>query len=198
LIPHCFQEKQRKHHEESLAKQRKQHEESLAKQRKEHEESLAKQRREYEELLNKQRRQAELLAKQRREYGVLIEPNNLTDMETQILSSKNLHIGQPNVQWEKVGGRKFIKEFFLNSILEPLKEGKPSKCSSVLLRGKTGAGKTFMAHAVRTYAISNNINCVFINMQAVCSNPESASLIPAIFSLATKLAPCIIVFEEAG
>lgn len=70
-------------------------------------------------------------------------------------------------------------------------------CVGVLLHGPPGCGKTLLARAVAKEA-----GCRFINLDVSALTDkwygESQRLSSAVFSLATKIQPCIIFIDEVG
>tara|TARA_B100000945_G_scaffold110231_1_gene87313 strand:+ start:294 stop:1379 length:1086 start_codon:yes stop_codon:yes gene_type:complete len=119
-------------------------------------------------------------------YETVIDPNTITD---------RLNI---------VGGLNEIKEDIKSNILLPLKHPKIffSKESSILrpsrgiiLHGPPGTGKTMIARAISAEA---NVPFLSLSLSSLENKyyGESSKLIQAIFSLARKIQPCIVFFDE--
>lgn len=116
------------------------------------------------------------------------------------------HIIKPEAiteRLETVGGLHDIKEEVKSQILLPLQHPKiffgsvaalqPPK--GVLFHGPPGTGKTMLAKAIAAEA-----NCPFVSLTlSSLENKyfgESSKLLNATFSLAKKLQPCIVFFDE--
>lgn len=118
----------------------------------------------------------------------------------------NQNIVQPHAiseRLDQVGGLSTIKEEIRTQVLLPLKFPKvffgdvpvlrPPK--GLLLHGPPGTGKTMLAKAIAAEA-----NVPFISLSlATLENKyfgESSKLLSATFSLAKKIQPCIVFFDE--
>ena len=113
-----------------------------------------------------------------------------------------LNPNEINETLENFGGLSYIKEDIKTSILLPLKYPhiffsdtclRPSR--GVLLHGPPGTGKTLLARAV-----AKDAHVPFISLSlASLENKyfgESSKLIRGAFTLARKIQPCIIFFDE--
>ncbi|XP_063901433.1 outer mitochondrial transmembrane helix translocase-like isoform X1 [Zophobas morio] len=108
-----------------------------------------------------------------------------------------------NISWNDIGGLDTIMASLQEIIVLPLCRpdifnGKsklllPPK--GILLYGKPGCGKTLVAKA-----IAKESSCFFINLRISTIMEkwygESQKLVNAVFTLATKLQPCIIFIDE--
>lgn len=126
----------------------------------------------------------------------------MTKNESEIYSQCYLQPGSTDFKLSSVGGlahcKKIIKEVVELPLLRPelfSKGALKNTTTGVLLFGPPGTGKTLVCRAV---AAESNIN--FLNIQPSAINSmwlgESEKNICAIFSLARKLAPCIIFIDE--
>lgn len=126
---------------------------------------------------------------------------NMNTYEIQI-HENILNPNEINETLENFGGLSYIKEDIKTSILLPLKYPHiffsdtyfmPSR--GVLLHGPPGTGKTLLARAV-----AKDAHVPFISLSlASLENKyfgESSKLIRGAFSLARKIQPCIVFFDE--
>eukprot|EP00808_Paulinella_micropora_P030638 g63101.t1 len=134
---------------------------------------------------------------------VLLRPNitQLTPYEMTILHEVILP-DELKVHMDDIGGLRDLKDNVRHEVLRPLRHrdlyrnshlAAPPK--GVLLMGPPGTGKTMLAKA-----IANEVGVVFINFSV--SNMQSKwygdneKLVAALFSVAQKLAPCILFIDE--
>ncbi|XP_057813137.2 uncharacterized protein LOC131027164 [Cryptomeria japonica] len=106
------------------------------------------------------------------------------------------------VTFEDVGALENVKDTLKELVMLPLQrpelfcKGQLTKpCKGVLLFGPPGTGKTMLAKAVATEASANFLN---ISMSSITSMMygENEKSIRAIFSLASKISPCVIFIDE--
>lgn len=123
---------------------------------------------------------------ERQIYDHIVNPQNISD------------------RMSTVGGLQEIKEDINANVLMPLKYpkiffSKDSKILSpsrgILLHGPPGTGKTMLA---RVIAAEANVPFLSLSLSALENKyyGESNKLIQASFSLARKLQPCIVFFDE--
>ncbi|XP_067326723.1 outer mitochondrial transmembrane helix translocase-like isoform X2 [Anolis sagrei] len=141
-------------------------------------------------------KQAEGLMKQ-----IGVERLKLTEHEMAIAS----HLVVPRdmkVSWRDVAGLEETVRELQDSVILPFQKRHLFRHSAlcqpprgVLLYGPPGCGKTLLAKA-----IAQASGCRFINLQASTLTDkwygESQKLAAAVFSLATKIQPCIIFIDE--
>ncbi|CAH9054694.1 unnamed protein product [Cuscuta epithymum] len=106
------------------------------------------------------------------------------------------------VTFDDIGALKNVKETLQELVMLPLQrpelfcKGQLTKpCKGILLFGPPGTGKTMLAKAVATEAGANFIN---ICMSSITSKwfGEAEKYVKAVFSLASKIAPCVIFVDE--
>ncbi|MBI5035595.1 MAG: ATP-binding protein [Chloroflexi bacterium] len=72
-----------------------------------------------------------------------------------------IEIMEPTFSFDDIGGLETVKEFFKDSVIDPILSGdKDETPMGVLMTGAAGTGKTIMAQAV---AKESGINCVILN-----------------------------------
>lgn len=72
-----------------------------------------------------------------------------------------IEVMEPSFTFADIGGLEHVKEFFVRSVIRPMKEGRYSRVPmGVLMTGPAGTGKTIMAQAV---ARESGMNCVILN-----------------------------------
>ncbi|KAE9593817.1 putative adenosinetriphosphatase [Lupinus albus] len=106
------------------------------------------------------------------------------------------------VTFDDIGALENVKDTLKELVMLPLQrpelfnKGQLTKpCKGILLFGPPGTGKTMLAKAVATEAGANFIN---ISMSSIASKwfGEGEKYVKAIFSVASKIAPCVIFVDE--
>ncbi|NQU67391.1 MAG: CDC48 family AAA ATPase [Candidatus Marinimicrobia bacterium] len=107
----------------------------------------------------------------------------------------------PNVKWENVGGLDDIKNALMETVEWPLKYAdlfkktatKPPK--GIILHGKPGTGKTYLAKAL---ASESGVNFISVKGPQILSRyiGESEKGVREIFRLAKQASPCILFLDE--
>ncbi|KAK6628502.1 hypothetical protein RUM43_002317 [Polyplax serrata] len=125
----------------------------------------------------------------------------LTEYEMMI-ASHLITPGEIDVCWTDIGGLERILEDITETVIFPIQQSdilgnsrlaRPPK--GVLLHGPPGCGKTLIAKATAKAADTSFIN-LDISMLTDKWYGESQKLVSALFSLASKLQPCIIFIDE--
>ncbi|XP_046860579.1 outer mitochondrial transmembrane helix translocase-like [Xenia sp. Carnegie-2017] len=130
-----------------------------------------------------------------------LEGIKLTDHELALASTLVDPLNM-SITWADIGGLDGLIKDLKETVIFPMRQkslfAKSSLLSSpkgVLLYGPPGCGKTMIAKATAKTA-----GCRFINVQVATLTDkwygESQKLTAALFSLAKKLAPCIIFIDE--
>ncbi|KAH9299134.1 hypothetical protein KI387_030816, partial [Taxus chinensis] len=106
------------------------------------------------------------------------------------------------VIFEDIGALENVKDTLKELVMLPLQrpelfcKGQLTKpCKGILLFGPPGTGKTMLAKAVATEARANFINISISSITSMMFG-ESEKYIRAIFSLASKISPCVIFIDE--
>ncbi|URE23310.1 Holliday junction DNA helicase ruvB N-terminus [Musa troglodytarum] len=106
------------------------------------------------------------------------------------------------VTFDDIGALENVKDTLKELVMLPLQrpelfcKGQLTKpCKGILLFGPPGTGKTMLAKAVATEAGANFINA---SMSSISSKwfGEGEKYIKAVFSLASKIAPCVVFVDE--
>ncbi|KAK7259344.1 hypothetical protein RIF29_24948 [Crotalaria pallida] len=106
------------------------------------------------------------------------------------------------VTFDDIGALENVKDTLKELVMLPLRrpelfsKGQLTKpCKGILLFGPPGTGKTMLAKAVATEAGANFIN---ISMSSITSKwfGEAEKYVKGIFSVASKIAPCVIFVDE--
>eukprot|EP00761_Pharyngomonas_kirbyi_P013801 gb/GECH01013830.1/.p1 GENE.gb/GECH01013830.1/~~gb/GECH01013830.1/.p1 ORF type:complete len:1210 (+),score=345.92 gb/GECH01013830.1/:1-3630(+) len=106
------------------------------------------------------------------------------------------------VKFEDIGALESVKETLKELVMLPLqrpelfRKGNLTKpCKGILLFGPPGTGKTMLAKAVATESGANFIN---VTMSSIGSKwfGEAEKYVRALFTLAKKLAPCVVFIDE--
>lgn len=107
----------------------------------------------------------------------------------------------PNVRWDEVGGHEEIKQALKEAVEWPVKYRelfrktgtKPSK--GIILHGKPGTGKTWMAKALAT---ESGVNFISVKGPEILSRfiGDSEKAVRELFRLAKQAAPTILFLDE--
>jgi transitional endoplasmic reticulum ATPase len=105
------------------------------------------------------------------------------------------------VKWEDVGGLEEIKEALMETVEWPLKyadlfkkfDTKPSK--GIILHGRPGTGKTYLAKAL---ASESGVNFISVKGPQILSRyiGESEKGVRELFRMAKQASPCILFLDE--
>lgn len=129
--------------------------------------------------------------------------SSLTLHELQIVS-KLVNPQDLNQGMDDIGGLVEIKKAVQNSIVIPLRYHEhflgnnplfPKPCRGVLFAGASGCGKTMLARAIAKESGVHFISLSLTDLQNKYHG-ESERLMSAAFSLARKIAPCILFIDE--
>uniref|UniRef100_A0A3Q7GZ58 AAA+ ATPase domain-containing protein n=1 Tax=Solanum lycopersicum TaxID=4081 RepID=A0A3Q7GZ58_SOLLC len=110
--------------------------------------------------------------------------------------------GDIGVTFDDIGALENVKDTIKELVMLPLqrpelfcKSQLTKPCKGILLFGPPGTGKTMLAKAVATEAGANFIN---ISMSSITSKlfGEGEKCVKAVFSLASKIAPCVVFVDE--
>eukprot|EP00756_Hemistasia_phaeocysticola_P045016 Hpha_TRINITY_DN1878_c0_g1::TRINITY_DN1878_c0_g1_i1::g.170529::m.170529 len=109
--------------------------------------------------------------------------------------------GDVRVGWDMVGGLEATKELLREAAVYPLKYpelyqvGVSAAPPGVLLYGPPGTGKTLLAKAVAT---ETGASFLYVDSTSISSkyHGESDKFAKAVFTLARKVAPCVIFIDE--
>lgn len=114
---------------------------------------------------------------------------------------REVFVEVPNVKWADVGGLDEIKEALKETVEWPLKyadlfkkaDTKPSK--GIILHGKPGTGKTYLAKAL---ASESGVNFISVKGPQILSRyvGESEKGVRELFRLAKQASPCILFLDE--
>jgi transitional endoplasmic reticulum ATPase len=107
-----------------------------------------------------------------------------------------LEIMEPRYGFEAVGGLELVKDFFLRSVVVPVRKGNYCRVPmGVLMTGPAGTGKTIMAEAV---AKESGINMAILNPAKIFSKwvGESERNLERALECVKSLAPAIVFVDE--
>jgi len=114
---------------------------------------------------------------------------------------REVFVEVPDVKWEDVGGLDEIKEALKETVEWPLKyadlfkklDTKPPK--GIILHGKPGTGKTYLAKAL---ASESGVNFISVKGPQILSRyiGESEKGVRELFRLAKQASPCILFLDE--
>jgi transitional endoplasmic reticulum ATPase len=107
----------------------------------------------------------------------------------------------PDVKWDEVGGLDEIKEALMETVEWPLKyadlfkkaDTKPPK--GIILHGKPGTGKTYLAKAL---ASESGVNFISVKGPQILTRyiGESEKGVRELFRMAKQASPCILFLDE--
>lgn len=114
---------------------------------------------------------------------------------------REVFVEVPNVKWEDVGGLEEIKNALMETVEWPLKyadlfkkaDTKPPK--GIILHGKPGTGKTYLAKAL---ASQSGVNFISVKGPQILSRyiGESEKGVRELFRMAKQASPCILFLDE--
>ena len=114
---------------------------------------------------------------------------------------REVFVEVPDVKWEDVGGLDEIKEALMETVEWPLKyadlfkkaDTKPPK--GIILHGKPGTGKTYLAKAL---ASESGVNFISVKGPQILSRyiGESEKGVRELFRMAKQASPCILFLDE--
>jgi len=114
---------------------------------------------------------------------------------------REVFVEVPDVKWDDVGGLDEIKEALKETVEWPLKyddlfkkaDTKPPK--GIILHGKPGTGKTYMAKAL---ASESGVNFISVKGPQILSKyiGESEKGVRELFRMAKQASPCILFLDE--
>ena len=118
------------------------------------------------------------------------------------LMSDVVPAGSLNVSFDDIGALGKVKDIVREVVLQPLqrpglfsRSPLTAPCKGVLLFGPPGTGKTMIAKAIAT-----SVRASFLSISAASVTSkwvgEGEKFAQAVFSLAAKIAPCIIFIDE--
>jgi SpoVK/Ycf46/Vps4 family AAA+-type ATPase len=147
-----------------------------------------------------QRKEAQSIMDRAKRLFPQLDQEELTTHETIVTSS--LVLPRTDSGMDQVGGHEKIKRELMLHVVVPLKNAttffnnkalRPP--TGILLSGPSGTGKTMLATAL---AHESNVPFMSIKPSMIEQKyyGESEKIVKAIFSLAKKIAPCIIFIDE--
>lgn len=114
---------------------------------------------------------------------------------------REVFVEVPNVKWDDVGGLDDIKQALMETVEWPLKyaelfkkaDTKPPK--GIILHGKPGTGKTYLAKAL---ASESGVNFISVKGPQILSRyiGESEKGVRELFRMAKQASPCILFLDE--
>ncbi|MCF8347571.1 MAG: CDC48 family AAA ATPase [Bacteroidales bacterium] len=128
---------------------------------------------------------------------------NFTDAMKEVEPSaiREVFVEVPDVKWEDVGGLDEIKNALMETVEWPLKyadlfkkaDTKPPK--GIILHGKPGTGKTYLAKAL---ASESGVNFISVKGPQILSRyiGESEKGVRELFRMAKQASPCILFLDE--
>jgi transitional endoplasmic reticulum ATPase len=114
---------------------------------------------------------------------------------------REVFVEVPDVKWDDVGGLNEIKEALMETVEWPLKyadlfkkaDTKPPR--GIILHGKPGTGKTYLAKAL---ASESGVNFISVKGPQILSRyiGESEKGVRELFKMAKQTSPCILFLDE--
>ncbi len=137
----------------------------------------------------------------------LLQQRLLRDVETENefekrMLSEVIPPSEIGVRFEDIGALDSVKDTLRELVMLPLqrpelfRKGNLTKpCKGILMFGPPGTGKTMLAKAVATESGANFIN---VSMSTIASKwfGEGERYARAVFTLASKISPCVIFVDE--
>ena len=132
-----------------------------------------------------------------------VSMDNFTDAMREVEPSaiREVFVEVPDVKWEDVGGLEEIKNALMETVEWPLKyadlfkkaDTKPPK--GIILHGKPGTGKTYLAKAL---ASESGVNFISVKGPQILSRyiGESEKGVRELFRMAKQASPCILFLDE--
>ena len=132
-----------------------------------------------------------------------VSMDNFTDAMREVEPSaiREVFVEVPNVKWDDVGGLEEIKNALMETVEWPLKyadlfkkaDTKPPK--GIILHGKPGTGKTYLAKAL---ASESGVNFISVKGPQILSRyiGESEKGVRELFRMAKQASPCILFLDE--
>ena len=129
--------------------------------------------------------------------------DNFTDAMKEVEPSaiREVFVEVPDVKWADVGGLEEIKDALKETVEWPLKyadlfkkaDTKPPK--GIILHGKPGTGKTYLAKAL---ASESGVNFISVKGPQILSRyiGESEKGVRELFRMARQASPCILFLDE--
>ena len=152
-------------------------------------------------------RKQQLLAKEKAQKllkALGVPPDIELNNHEMMVASNLVEPKSISISWDDVAGLESVIEELKESVILPIKERDLFAHSQltrapkgVLLHGPPGCGKTMIAKATAKEAGARFVN---LDVSQITDKwyGESQKLATAIFTLATKLSPCIIFIDEIG
>ncbi|MEI8004948.1 MAG: CDC48 family AAA ATPase [Bacteroidota bacterium] len=114
---------------------------------------------------------------------------------------REVFVEVPDVKWDDVGGLNEIKEALMETVEWPLKYAELFKKANtnppkgIILHGKPGTGKTYLAKAL---ASESGVNFISVKGPQILSRyiGESEKGVRELFRMAKQASPCILFLDE--
>jgi len=129
--------------------------------------------------------------------------DNFTDAMKEVEPSaiREVFVEVPNVKWDNVGGLEEIKNALMETVEWPLKyadlfkQADTNPPKGIILHGKPGTGKTYLAKAL---ASESGVNFISVKGPQILSRyiGESEKGVRELFRMAKQASPCILFLDE--